>query len=230
MKNHDRWEVHAHGDLEQLADNLYTVTGELPMPLATTTRRMTIARLKGGRLAIYSAIALDEARMAQLERLGRPAFLIVPSALHRVDAGPWKARYPELVVIAPAGARAKVREVVPVDATLRDLDDPRVRVDVVHGTGERELAMVVDRTLVVNDLIFNLPRMKGLAGLGLKLLGFKPGEPSMPRLIRRRLVADAGKLKAQLRAWAGLGLERILPAHGAVIDNPRDTLLALASR
>jgi hypothetical protein len=35
----------------------------------------------------------------------------------RLDARAWKDRYPELVVITPAAARAEVEEVVPVDAT-----------------------------------------------------------------------------------------------------------------
>jgi len=222
-----------HGPLERVADNLYTVVGQLPMPLGTTPRRMTVVCLTGGRLAIYSAIALDDAQMARLEGLGTPAFLIVPSAIHRIDARPWKDRYPDLVVVAPEGARDAVEEVVEIDATACDLGDPRVRLDTVPGTAGRELAMLVDtdhgKTLIVNDLIFNLPKMGGVAGLGLKLLGFGPGHPHMPRLVKRKLVADDGAVRAQLRAWADLDLERILPAHGAAIEHPRDTLLALAN-
>lgn len=44
---------------------------------------MTIVKLKGGRLAIYSAIALAEQAMRQIEALGTPTLLIVPSAIHR---------------------------------------------------------------------------------------------------------------------------------------------------
>lgn len=229
MKPHESWEVLPHGELERLADNLYTVVGQLPMPLGTTPRRMTIARLTRDRLAIYSAIALDERRMAELERLGRPTFLIVPGALHRLDVHPWKARFPDLTVVAPAGARDEIGDVVAIDATVCDLDDPRVHVDAVAGTRDRELAMIVDKTLVVNDLIFNLPAMKGVIGLGLRLLGFGPGHPTMPRLMKRRLVADEALVRKQLRAWAGLGLERILPSHGDAIDDPGETLRALAA-
>jgi hypothetical protein len=233
VKPHDTWDVMPHGELEQVADNLYTVVGKLPMPFGETPRRMTVVRLEGDRLAIYSAIALDAERMRQLEALGRPTFLIVPSAIHRIDVKPWKDRYPQLVVIAPAGAREKVGEVVGVDRTAADLGDPRVHVDEVPGTDRRELSMLVEtgtgKTLVVNDLIFNLPKMGGIAQLGLRLLGFGPGRPTMPKLVKRKLVDDEEAVKAQLRAWAHLdGLERILPAHGAPIDNPRETLLALA--
>lgn len=233
MKPHKTWKVLPHGDLEKLADNLYTVVGKLRMPLGYTPRRMTVVRLDGNRLAIYSAIALDNRRMAALEALGRPTFLIVPSAIHRLDAQPWKVRYPELEVIAPEGAGYQVSEIVEVDATTVDFHDPRVHVDLVPGTGGRELSMTVEtptgKTLVVNDLIFNLPPMKGLAGFGMRALGFGPGHPTVPRAVKRRLVADGEQIRTQLREWAAEGFERILPAHGAPIDNPRQTLLELAA-
>ena len=206
------------------------------MPFGETTRRMTIVRLAGNQLAIYSAIALDELRMAKLEALGKPRFLIVPSAIHRLDAKPWKVRYPQLEVIAPAGARDKVSKVVEIDDKRidPDLGDPRVEIDVVPGTGRQELAMIVEtptgKTLVVNDLIFNMPAMKGIAGLGLRLLGFGPGHPTMPKLVRMKLVKDENQVKTQLREWAALDrLERILVSHGAPIENPRETLLELAA-
>ena len=233
MKPNKTWKVLPHGEIEKLADNLYTVVGELRMPLAETTRRMTIVRLSGGRLAIYSAIALDEPRMAKLEALGHPTFLIVPGSLHRMDAHPWKERYPELTVYAPEGACVRVSEVVTVDDTHFELGDPSVRVEHVPGTLRRELSMLVDtptgKTLVVNDLIFNLPHRKGLAGLGLRVLGFGPGHPTMPRAVVRKLVEDSEQVNAQLRAWAAMDLERVVVSHGAPIEHPRETLLQLAA-
>jgi hypothetical protein len=234
VKPNDSWKVLPHGEIEQLADNLYTVEGKLRMPFGETSRRMTIVPISGNRLVIYSAIALDERNMARLESLGTPTFLIVPSAIHRLDAKPWTNRYPRLEVIAPIGASEKVSEVVHIDATKIDVGDPSVCIDVVPGTDRRELFMVVDtatgKTLVINDLIFNMPKMKGIAGFGLKLLGFGPGHPTMPKLVKRKLVKNEDVVKAQLRDWAKLdGLERILVAHGAAIDNPRETLLKLAA-
>ena len=234
-KPNDHWTVLPHGPLTRVADNLYTVTGQLRMPLGETTRRMTVVRLSGGRLAIYSAIALEEGEMAKLEALGKPAYLIVPSAIHRLDVKGFCERYPELVVPAPRGSRGRVGEVVPVDASYGNLEDPRVELVTVAGTDESEFAMIVQtetgKTLVVNDLIFNLPRVPGLAGFGLRLLGFHPGAPSMPKLVMKRLVHDRSAVRAQLEAWASVaGLERMLVSHGAPIDNPRSTLLVLADR
>lgn len=229
MKPNTTWKAAEHGSLEKVSDNLWTVTAKLKMPLGETTRRMTIAKLANGGLVIYSAIALDATEMAKLEALGPPRYLVVPSGIHRIDARPWKARYPDLVVIAPAGAREKVGEVVGVDCTLVDLGDPAVRLFAVPGTANRELAMAAGKTLVVNDLIFNLPRLRGLTRLVYRLFGFGPGKPTIPKIVARGLVADRAAVNAELRRWANNGFERVLVAHGAPIENPRDALLALAA-
>lgn len=233
MKPHETWKVLPHGDIEQLADNLYIVEGKLPMPLHETPRHMTIAKLTRGRLAIFSAIALDEARMAKLESLGKPTFLIVPSGIHRIDAKPWKDRYPDLQVIAPEKACARISHVVDVDTTELELDDPFVKLFYVPGTANRELAMTVQtstgRTLVLNDLIFNMEAPKGWRNLPFKLLRFGFGRPNIPWFVKRKLVANDNEVRDQLNKWAREGFERIIVAHGKPIENPRKVLLELAA-
>jgi len=53
-------------------------------------------------------MALDANEMARLEAFGAPAFLIVPNDHHRLDAKAWKDRYPQVQVVAPEGARARI--------------------------------------------------------------------------------------------------------------------------
>jgi hypothetical protein len=84
------WTVLPHRGLTRVNDRIVTVIGELQMPLLTLPRRMTVVRLASGDLVIFSAIALKEEDMAMLESLGRPAFLVVPSQMHRHDAC-WKS-------------------------------------------------------------------------------------------------------------------------------------------
>jgi hypothetical protein len=175
-KPFSQWTVLPHGKLTRLDDNLLSVTGTLRMPpMGEVERRMTVVQLEDRRLAVYSAIALDETQMTELESLGTPAYLIVPSDLHRMDAKIWKDRYPGAKVIAPAGARKGVEEIVPVDATEPDFGDPRVRFVAVAGTNEREAALMVESetgtTLVLNDIIFNLANRPGLSGWLFKAIG-----------------------------------------------------------
>lgn len=222
-KPFEAWTVLPHGKLVQVDDNLFTVTGTIEMPFGQTERRMTIARLERGDLVVYSAIALAEAEMTQLDALGTPAYLIVPNDAHRLDVKPWKARYPNMRVIAPAHAREKVSEVVTVDDTTADFGDPRVQLVSVPGTDEREAGLVVESqggtTLVLNDLIFNLADKPGLGGWLFKLFGFT-GEPKMPGVIKMREVKDKNALAAQLESWAHLpSLRRLVVSHGNIIDH-----------
>ena len=113
------WQVLPHGDLVPLAENLWRVEGELPK--MELRRCMTVARTSGGELALHSAIAMDEAHMAELEALGTPTFLIVPNGWHCLDAARYKARYPDLKVICPKQARKLVeRKVQSVSGTYED--------------------------------------------------------------------------------------------------------------
>jgi hypothetical protein len=218
-----KWTVLPHGQLTRLEDNLLTVVGKLPMPLGDFPRRMTVVRLGDGRLVIFSAIALDEAEMAALEEWGRPAYLVVPNERHRKDVYIWKARYRDLVVVAPPGAREKVAEVVPIDATSVDFGDPDVTFVVVPGTDERESALVVKTahgtTLVLNEIIWNVDDKPGFGGWMFHLIGFTGDDPKIPSLVAAKSITDRPALKTQLERWAEMpDLTRVIVSHGDIID------------
>lgn len=200
------------------------------MPFATLERRMNVVQLGDGRLVIYSAMALDDAGMAALMALGAPAFLVVPNQFHRLDSPAWKARFPDLVVVAPQGARAEVASLVPVDTSTPAFDDGSVRFVDVAGTNERECALEIDEpegmTLMLNDIVGNLPPSDGIV---LRTLGFATTAPRIPRMAKRMFVRDARALARQLDAWAERPIRRILVSHGRPIeDDPTSALRAMA--
>jgi hypothetical protein len=229
-----QWKVLPHGKLSEVDENILTVTGDIRMPMMSLPRRMTVVRLNGSRLIVFSAIALNEDEMTGLEAYGRPAFLIVPSDKHRLDARPWKNRYPAMQVVAPEGARAKVEDVVPVDTVAPEFDDPNVQFVAVPGTRGHEAALVVrtpnGTTLVLNDLVGNIRSEPGSRSWLLQLAGFAGKEAQIPRVVKMVMIKDANALRAQLMQWAEIeSLKRILVSHGSPIDqNPRQTLRDLA--
>ena len=217
------WKVLPHGKLTEIDDNILTVVGEIRMPIGDLPRRMTVVRLADGRLVVFSAIALDEDEMQALEAYGTPAFLIVPSDRHRLDARIWKYRYPDIQVIAPDGARSKVEAEVAVDSTTADFGDPDVRLIDVPGTRAHEAALQVTgpngSTLVVNDIIGNIRGEHGFGGWLLRLMEFAGDEPHIPGPVMAAIVRDKAELAAQLMRWADLpNLKRVLVSHGSVID------------
>ena len=224
------WTVLPHGKLTQVDEGLLTVVGELKMPLAEFPRRMTVVRLDDGRLVVFSAIALDEPEMQQLEAYGEPAFLIVPNDLHRIDAKVWKDRYPELIVVAPPGSREKVSQVVSVDADSVDFKDPAVRYLNVLGTEGSEAALIVRRpagtTLIVNDLIWNLPDQPGLGGWLFHAMGLSGARPLIPFVVKLHSIRDRAAVRHQLQEWSRLnGLQRIIVSHGDIIGSEAPIVL-----
>jgi len=228
------WKVLPHGPLTAVDSNLWTVTGTIRMPVGEFERRMSVARLRDGGLVVYSAIALDDDEMARLDAWGRVAWLVIPGDDHRLDAKIWLDRYPTTHVAAPAGAREKALEIVPVESTSPAFGDPDVRWITVPGTREHEAALTVrgdkGTTLIVNDLIANLRHEHGFTGWMLRLMGFAGDEPNIPGVRRLALVKDGHALADQLQAWSEIDdLHCILVSHGEpIVDDPRGELKRLA--
>ncbi|QTC90878.1 hypothetical protein [Brevundimonas goettingensis] len=228
------WTVGPHGAIETVDEGLISVAGEIVMPLGRFPRRMTAVRLKDGGVVIWSAIALDDAGMAELEAFGAPRFLIVPNAGHRLDARLFKDRYPGLTVVAPEGSHEAVEAAVPVDATEDVFGDPGVRFVTVAGTAAAESALIVTRsggtTLITNDIIGHVTHPHGLgANVMTRLFDYGVHEPSIPRTIRR-FIKDKAALAAQMRDWAALpDLKRIIVSHvDPITDAPAEHLRRLA--
>ncbi len=234
-KAHTEWTVLPHGKLTRIDDHILSVVGALHMPLGDFPRRMTVVRLANGNLVVFSAIALDEAEMTALETFGTPTYLIVPSEIHRMDAKIWKDRYPNMIVIAPSGAKDKVEEVVHVDQTIASFEDPNVQLVIVAGTQQGDVALQVrtsmGTTLIVNDVIWNVEPRPGLGGRLFKLLGLTKNEPQVPKIVRMRTIKDKAAFRDQLETWAKLDIIRIIPSHGAIVtQDPSATLHHLAEK
>ena len=234
-KFNDTWVVQPHGPLECLDDGLWTVEGEIVMPLGRFPRRMTIAALSEGRLAIWSPVPVDAATLRQIEDLGCITFLIVPGVGHRLDIRAWAARYRQAKILCPRGALEAVNEAVTVAATTDILDDAAVRFVAVTGVGKKDAALLIRReerlTLVVNDILANVRHPRGVgAKIMARLFGFGIKRPRMPRPARRMFVKDGNLLAAQLRGWAAdRALTRIVVSHGDVIEEDCRAVLERAA-
>jgi len=225
----ETWTVLEHGPLEKLSARVWSASGML----GTTQRRMTLVHVSGGRLLIHNPIALRDAEMKELEAWGKPAWILVPNAFHRQDSKIWKMRYPEARVLCPAGAKSKVAKIVPVDGSYdEDLADAAVRLLHFRGSKEREGAVVVDEpdatTLIVNDVVLNVPAMRGF----MNFLLAPTGTVSVPRVSRWMILSDERAFAEHLRELARLPkLGRLVVGHGqTVVENVPGALDAAAAR
>jgi len=234
-KASDEWKVRAHGPLLTLAENLLWVQGSVPN--MSLKRTMVVVRLNDGRLVIHNGIALEAEPMAELERFGTPAFLIVPNGIHRLDAAAYKKRYPALHVLAPKGSRKRVEELVAVDGAYEDFPHhDGLRLETLNGMGGAEGALIAQSndgaSVILNDCMFNMDRKRDPLGfLFTTVMGSAPG-PRVSRLCKMVLIKDKQALRADFERYAALpNLTRVIVAHEKVASGPdaRASLLQAAT-
>ena len=208
--------IYPHGQLTEIAPSLWQVEGSLPMPLK---RNMTVFRLGGDCLLLYSVVAMHEAGMAALEALGKPAILVVPHPMHVMDVPFYKERYPHLRVIAAPDAQARLGTTVKADATPEEaFPSLGLRWRTVPGLRFTETVLDLDlpgggRAMVVTDIIGG--EMQG--GLMQRLLG-PPGGSGVARIVKFRQISDKQAVRGFLRESARSdGLSTIAVAHGRPI-------------
>lgn len=220
-KVHESWTVLEHGPLEQLSHNLWRLEGSLPgMALR---RVMTVARLADGGLLVHNGICLEDRQLQELEALGEPAVLVVPNGWHRLDALPFKERFPGARVLCPAGSRKLVEKVIKVDGDYDDFEgDQAVTLEHLDGMKNKEGVVIVrsedGASVVFNDAVFNQPHQKGVAGFVFKVLG-STGSPTVSRLFKLMAISDRGAFRAHLERLADLpDLRRIIVSHHRVVE------------
>ncbi len=229
------WIEASHGPLTALAEGLWHVDATLDMiPIG---RRMVVARAADGSLAVHSAVCCDPATMTAIDALGPVRWIVVPSGHHRMDAPPWKARYPDARVVAMAASQVRVAQVVAVDGdygllpaggalSWQALDGVPAEAVLLHRGPDGAV------TVVFNDAFMNLPdRIPGFRGFIVKLIG-STGGPKVTRTACWFIVKDRAAYAAHLRRLAELpGLARLVPGHGAVVtDDAAGTLRRVADR
>jgi hypothetical protein len=230
-KANTTWKVLPHRPIEKLAENVWRVEGDLEgMPLK---RVMTVAKLANGEVVIHNAMALEDAAMKEIEDWGPVRHIVVPNGFHRLDAPVYAERYPDARVYCPAGARAKVEEVVKVSATYDGFPgDETVSLETLDGTKGGEGVMRVTSkdgvTLVFNDAIFNMPHFGGFSGFVFKHLTQSSGGPRVSRISKLFLVKDKAAFKAHLGRLAETkGLSRVIVSHHELVTaDPKGALEA----
>jgi hypothetical protein len=169
--------------------------------------------------------------MAELEALGRPAFLIVPSLRHRLDAPAYAQRYPSIIVVAPRAGKEKIAEVVRVDTSTPDFVDPTVRYVEIVGDSALEVDGDDGLTIIVNDLIGDIHGESGVGGWLLRVMGFAGDDPHVPAPVKLLLGKHKSEVAQQFRRWAQRDdLRRIMVSHGdTIMSDPRGVLRTLAA-
>jgi len=228
--------LYPHDPLRELAPGVWLVHGISDIPLH---RNMIIVRRPDGDLVLHSAVAMEEAGLNALAELGRPRMAIVPNIGHRRDAPFYKRRFPGLVIVCPAAARAEIERTVPIDATVEEALPPLGwRLHKVPGIKVDEFVYEVPlanggRMLIANDVFGNANAAeKSLRGRLMAAPALGLGDRfGIPRIFRWRYVADMPAVKRFAGELARTPHLRVVAvSHGDPITvDPASHLRAVAA-
>jgi len=216
--------------VRQAAEGLWLHEASVSMMGMTLPCRMVIAKLAGGGLWLHSPTKLDEAARGALAEIGGPVtWRVAPNLFHHVFQGDYQDAYPESKLIAPRGLKKK-RPDLEIDAFLETAGPepfgPEIEGHPVPGTPGREWVFLhrPSRSLIVTDLAFATDASFSAFGrLYGRLTGIhgRLGVPIHLRLLYRKRVAMAEAVERLL----ALDFQRIVPAHGPVIEErPKEAL------
>jgi hypothetical protein len=214
--------------LKRACDNLWIVDGPvirfgMPWPKMPFPTRMTVVRIAGD-LFIHSPTPLVLALRAEIEKAGRPRWIVGPNRIHYWWIPEWKAAFPEAEVwLAPRIAEQAGDR---IDFPHRLLDregnypwDAEIATLPITGRFMTEIVFFhrPSRTLILTDLIENFEPhklgsvvMRWLTRLG----GIQDPHGAMPRDMRLTFAGRMPALRAAVEKMISWAPKRIVLAHG----------------
>ncbi|EKF40497.1 DUF4336 domain-containing protein [Nitratireductor indicus] len=209
--------------LEEFGPNIWISDG----PIVTAAAgfhyptRMTVMRLTGGDLMLWSPVAYSNDLHSAVESLGQIRYLVAPNSLHDSFLGDWRHACPQAFVFVAPGLREtwSERSVTgelgknPIPEWAEDLDIVLVPGNRI--TTEAVLFHRASRTAIFTDLLQQFPRgwFKGWRALIARLDLMTAPEPTVPRKFRMAFT-DRVAARQALQAILAWPTENVLIAHG----------------
>jgi len=205
---------------ELAADLLWTTyhpLKNLGLPLG---RRLTVARGASGQLVVFSPLRPSPAAFAELEQLGEIAAFILPSRLHDLFYDGYFERFPRARFLA---GRASIKDhprwpLIPIEPSLPELAGFQY---VVLGgmplVQEHVFLHEASGTLILADILANIPKAEGWFARLLMWLDDMGGKPR-PSRVFRLLISSRPGFTASLREILAWNFDRIIGGHGEIVE------------
>jgi hypothetical protein len=223
--------AHPHGELEEIFDNIFFVTGTVAMNgLMRFSRNMTVVR-DGSSLTIVNSLRLDEKGLAKLDALGRVEHVLRICGFHGMDDPFYKDRYgarvwaiegmkyakgfdygkPDLQTYFEPDATMTAGTELPVaGAKLLVFETSKPPEGIVHL--DREGGILLSGDSMQNwagpDAFFSF-----MAKIAMRLMGF-----FKPCNIGPGWLKGARPTPADVRRVLDLRFEHVIPVHGGLVE------------
>ena len=219
--------------LTNLAPDLWFAAQPLRFLGLQLGARMTVVRLKDGKLLLHSPIAWSAELAAQLDAIGTPAFIIAPNRLHHLFIGAWLQAYPACQLHVAPTVEIKRPDLVPTSVLgpAQNLDFSDELQHIVLGgcsfTNEVVFFHPQTATMIATDMVFNIgPRHAAMTRLFFRLNGAY-GQPAVS-LLERMMIKDRDAFHRDLNNVLAWPIDRLIMAHGDVVEQDGHAALTRA--
>ena len=216
--------AYPHDAVEGIGPDMFMVRGSIRMnPLMRITRNMAIVR-DGGELTLINPIRLSEDGERQLTELGTPKRILRLGCFHGVDDPYYVDTFDVEFWAQPGGTTYPGPKIDFELAEGAALPFPDAELFCFRGTTQPEAALLIKRAggiLLTCDAIQNYGDYKHntlLAKLMMPFIGF-PKTTLIGPLWLKAMTPEGGTLKSEFERLLGLDFERLLSAHGSLLDS-----------
>ncbi|MBW2420473.1 MAG: hypothetical protein JRH19_18170 [Deltaproteobacteria bacterium] len=227
--------AYPHDPIEEIAADLFMARGSVRMnALMRITRNMAIVRDRG-ELSLVNPIRLDEAGERALLALGEVKRILRLGPFHGLDDPYYVERFGAELW---AQGRSETYPEPKIDQTLaadRPLPFPDAVLFAFEGTKQPESALLIRRDpaiLLTCDAIQHYGDYRHntlLARLVLPLIGF-PKTTLVGPIWLKFMTPEGGSLKSEFERLLSLDFDRLLAAHGSLLDGGARDAVAAAVR
>lgn len=227
--------------LRHLAEDLWVAEAPQTYLSLSVGTRMTVLRQAGGdRLVVLSPIAPSPALELDLAAIGVVADIVAPNAFHHLHLEAFQRRFPQATVWGPPALRQKCPH-LNLDRLLNPEEPspwPGLLLCSLSGlhtlgpTGPMPLHEVAfchtpSRTLVLTDSAFHFDATAAWLTRWITRIGGGYGRLE-PTILERLATTDRSSLARAMRTVLAWDFDRVIVAHGAVVETGGKQALARA--
>jgi len=207
----------------QVAPEVWTLQRPLNLIGVDFGARMTIVRLKSGGLFLHSPIRLSSDTKEFCNKLGPVEYVIAPNTMHHLFISAYFTEYPAAIFLAPENLIKMLPNLKFTRALSHAAESGYQDVmeqSFVEGTRPKFDEMIFfhrpSRTLIVTDLLFNLPPPQGLWQKLFFSLNHMGDGPAPSRLMRFML-HDRVRVRRTVEWMLERQPENLILSHGNIV-------------
>jgi len=205
--------------LTELDENLWTAESSHKFLGVDFGGRMTVVRLRSGKLFLHSPVRLNDSLSRELDALGEVAHIAAPNKFHHLYISDYVDSYPRAKFYAAPGLTEKRRD-IRFDGVLSDTEEPDWKDEIkqhlfrgMPAVNEVVFLHVESGTVIISDLIFNFSNdLSAGQSIFAGLIGAY-NKPAVSRMSKYIFIRDNEKARESAETILSWEFDRVLLAH-----------------